>query len=94
MNFLENIFNQLSRSPERAVMLELRPSGNISATAAELLNRIAGAREFLQAAGLRKGDRCALIAPNGITWAAFDLAAMADGIIVVPLYLDKRPRNS
>ncbi len=40
----------------------------------------------MAAAGLRKGDRCVLLAPNSIAWAALDLAAMADGIVVVPLY--------
>ena len=34
---------------------------------------------------LKKGDRCALLAPNSIRWVALDLALMAEGIIVVPL---------
>ncbi len=36
--------------------------------------------------GLKKGDRCALLAHNSIDWAALDLAIMAEGLIVVPLY--------
>ena len=36
--------------------------------------------------GLKKGDRCALLAHNGIPWVALDLALMAEGVIVVPLY--------
>ena len=35
---------------------------------------------------VKKGDRCVLLAANSIAWAAFDLAAMSAGIIVVPLY--------
>jgi long-chain acyl-CoA synthetase len=86
VNFLENIRDQLSRRPQAVVLDELRPEGHQTATAAELLQRISSARAALGAAGLRKGDRCVLLAPNGIAWAALDLAAMSDGIIAVPLY--------
>ena len=41
---------------------------------------------FLASRGLKKGDRCALLAHNGIDWVALDLAIMAEGLIVVPLY--------
>lgn len=86
MNFLENIFEQLTRRPQAVVLEELRPGGNTTATAEALLQRVSVARASLAAAGLRKGDRCVLLAPNGIAWAALDLAAMSDGIVVVPLY--------
>lgn len=51
------------------------------------------ARAYLAAAGLRKGDRCALLSANSIHWVALDLAAMADGIIVVPLYARQAPAD-
>ena len=41
--------------------------------------------------GLKKGDRCALLAHNSIDWAALDLAIMAEGLIVVPLYARQAP---
>ena len=41
--------------------------------------------------GLKKGDRCALLAHNGIDWVALDLAIMAEGLIVVPLYARQAP---
>jgi long-chain acyl-CoA synthetase len=86
VNFLDNILGRLKQSSTSVVLEELRPAGNVVVTAAELLERVAAARVFFAAAGLRKGDRCALLAPNSIAWVALDLAAMADGIIVVPLY--------
>ena len=49
------------------------------------------ARSFLRNAGLHKGDRCALLTPNSIQWAALDLAIMAEGGIVVPLYSRQAP---
>ena len=91
MNFLENIFEGLAGFPSRVVLHEMRPEGRVSATAGELLELIAAARVFLAAAGLRKGDRCALLAPNSIHWVALDPAAMADGIMVVPLYTRQAP---
>ena len=91
MNFLEHIFERLAALPTRVVLREMRPGGHVSVTAGELLERIVAARGFLAAAGLRKGDRCALLAPNSIHWVALDLAAMADGIIVVPLYTRQAP---
>ena len=73
------------------VLEEMRPERRVPVSAGELLEHVAAARAFLAAAGLRKGDRCALLAPNSIQWVALDLAAMADGIIVVPLYPRQTP---
>ena len=61
MNFLQDIFASLAAAPERVVLEEMRPERRVSATAKALLERIAAARAFLTAAGLRKGDRCALL---------------------------------
>jgi len=52
---------------------------------------ISAARAFLVSCGLKKGDRCALLAANGIRWIAMDLAIMAEGLIVVPLYSRQAP---
>jgi long-chain acyl-CoA synthetase len=93
VNFLDNIFDRLGSSPKRVVLEEMHADGRVSVTAEQLLERIAAARAFLASAGLRKGDRCALLAPNGIAWAAFDLAAMTAGIIVVPLYVRQAPAD-
>ena len=47
---------------------------------------MAQARAFLASKNLKKGDRCALLAPNSVAWVAMDLAILAEGLIVVPLY--------
>jgi long-chain acyl-CoA synthetase len=91
VNFLESIFERLAGAPGRLVLEEMRPGGRVSVNGGELLERVAAARAFLGAAGLRKGDRCVLLAPNSIHWVALDLAAMADGIMVVPLYARQAP---
>ena len=86
MNFVENILAHLRQAGGRAVLAEAQPEGNRTATGTELLAQIEVARTFLRGAGLARGDRCALIAPNSIRWAALDLAIIAEGLIAVPLY--------
>ena len=91
MNFLQDILASLASAPERVVLEEMSPQGDVSTTAKALLDRIAAARAFLAAAGLHKGDRCALLAPNSVDWVALDVAAMTEGILVVPLYARQAP---
>jgi long-chain acyl-CoA synthetase len=85
-NFLAAIFGSLERSSSTTVLRELREGVPVSVTGGELLNRVSQARAFLRSRNLKKGDRCALIAPNSIRWVAMDLAIMAEGLICVPLY--------
>jgi long-chain acyl-CoA synthetase len=91
MTFVENIFAQLKKSATAPVLLEIHGEKIHSVTGSELLAMIQQARHFLLARGLKKGDRCALLAPNSIRWAALDLALMAEGIVVVPLYARQAP---
>src|ERR1700739_606678 len=90
-NFLENIFAQLQRSASRVVLREIHGDKFLSATGREVLDQVRSVRGFLRGRGLRSGDRCALLATNSIRWAAFDLALMAEGLIVVPLYARQSP---
>ena len=60
-------------------------------TGSEFLELVRKARTFLVSKGLKKGDRCGLLAANSIRWMAVDLAAMAEGLIVVPLYFRQAP---
>ena len=85
-NFLEDIFAQLRRSAARVVLQEIHGDRLESATGKELLEQVRQVRAYLRTCGLQLGDRCALLAPNSIRWAAFDLALMAEGMIVMPLY--------
>lgn len=90
-NFLENIFGQLRRSAERVVLREIHGGRFVSVTGRELLDQVQRVRAYLRSSKLQRGDRCALLAPNSIFWAAFDLALMAEGLIVVPLYSRQSP---
>ena len=86
MNFLENIFAQLDTAGDTTVLEEIREGKPVPVTAREVLNLVGQARAFVASRGLKNGDRCALLAHNGIQWVTLDLALMAEGVIVVPLY--------
>ncbi len=91
MNFLETILERLERDSTRPVLQEAREGRVVSATGGQLLAAVHTARMFLNHTGLRKGDRCVLLAHNGIRWAAMDLALMAEGVLVAPLYARQAP---
>jgi long-chain acyl-CoA synthetase len=90
-NFLEDIFAQLHRNPTRVVLREIHGDQFTNVTGAQLLAQIHQAREALRRHHLQPGDRCALLASNSIRWIAIDLALMAEGLIVVPLYSRQAP---
>ena len=91
MTFLETIFDRLQRSASRTVVSEIHDGELRPVTGEQLLKMIQQARQFLRARGLKKGDRCALLASNSIRWIALDLALMAEGVVVVPLYSRQAP---
>src|SRR5438046_191291 len=90
-NFLETIFAQLKRASGRVVLSEIHGDLFVSVTGRELLDQLQLVRSFLRRSGLQPGERCALLAPNSTRWAAFHLALMAEGVIVVPLYSRQAP---
>src|SRR6202166_2556273 len=85
-NFLEAIFAQLQRADERVVVREIHGETFTTITGRELLAQVQRRRSYIRKFGLLPGDRCALLEANSIQWVAVDVALMAEGIIVVPLY--------
>ena len=91
MPFVGEIFSQLKVAANTRVLQEIRDGQVTGVTGAEFLELIRKARTFFAAKGLKKGDRCGLLAANSIRWMAVDFAAMAEGLIVVPLYFRQAP---
>src|ERR1700719_947830 len=91
MNFLQDIFARLEAAGETTLLQELREGQALTVSGHDLMTRVAKARSFLVQRGLKKGDRCALLAHNGIDWVVLDLAITAEGLIVVPLYARQAP---
>ncbi len=91
MTFLEQIFASLERSGDAVVLQELCDGQAVPLTARQLLAQVLVARAYLRRLRLKKGDRCALLAHNSMQWLAMDLAVMAEGLTVVPLYARQAP---
>jgi len=91
MSFLDQIFASLERSGDAVVLQELRDGRAVPLTARQLLAQVLMARAYLRRLRLKKGDRCALLAHNSMHWVAMDLAVMAEGLTVVPLYARQAP---
>src|ERR1700692_1648660 len=89
--FIEDIFSQLQQAANTRILAEIRDGQITGVTGSELLELVRKARTFIAARGLLKGDRCGLLAANSIRWVAMDLALMAEGLIVVPLYSRQAP---
>jgi long-chain acyl-CoA synthetase len=91
ISFIGEIFSQLQAAGDTRILAEIRDGEITCVTGAELLELVRKARTFIASKGLKKGDRAGLLAPNSIRWVAMDLALMAEGLIVVPLYSRQAP---
>jgi long-chain acyl-CoA synthetase len=89
--FIGEIFSQLQGAADTRILAEIREGQITGVTGSELLELIRKARTFIASRGLKKGERCGLLAANSIRWVAMDLALMAEGLIVVPLYSRQAP---
>jgi long-chain acyl-CoA synthetase len=91
MPFVGDIFAQLKTGSTTTVLEEIRDGKITGVTGAELLELVNKARTFLASKKLQKSHRIGLLAANSIRWIAVDLAATAEGLIVVPLYFRQAP---
>ena len=89
--FIGEIFSQLNAAANTRILAEIRDGEVTGVTGGELLELVRRARTFIASKGLRKGERCGLLAANSIRWVAMDLALMAEGLSVVPLYSRQAP---
>ena len=89
--FIEQIFSELQAAADTRILDEIRDAQISGVTGSELLELVRKGRTFIASRRLKKGDRCGLLAANGIRWVAMDLALMAEELIVVPLYSRQAP---
>ena len=92
-NCVEAIFARLETCRSVAILEECREDGPVVATGEELLSLVSTVRARIRKAGVPPGDRCGLLAENGIRWVAANLAIFAEGLICVPLYSRQAPEE-
>jgi hypothetical protein len=86
---------RIRHSGQRVAYRQFEPTeGRWCAFTWNEMARLAGRwRAGFAKAGLKRGDRVAVLLRNSVEWVAFDQAALGLGLIVVPLYLADSPRN-
>ncbi|HLG21073.1 MAG TPA: AMP-binding protein [Bdellovibrionota bacterium] len=93
MNFVETILGNLEKSTADPAVIEVYGQTSAPTTRAQLKEMVERARVYLATAGVRAGDRVALLAPNSTRWVACDIAILASGAICVPLYSRQDPKE-
>lgn len=91
MSFVEAIFAKLGERRTAHSLVEIHGAQRVPFTAADIAEWVAKARSWIANAGVSPGDRVGLLAPNCAKWAACDLAVLAEGAVLVPLYAQQDP---
>jgi long-chain acyl-CoA synthetase len=73
------------RHPDKVAIIDLSGEEPRRHTYRELETEVACAAQALAAAGLRKGERCIVSIPNGVTFLAVFLGALRLGLVPVPI---------
>lgn len=84
---------RVAKSPDAVAFAEFDSTGRRDISWSDLSEIVNRYRTALDDADLARGDRVAILLPNCIDWIAFDIAAMANGLITVPLYLHDSTAN-
>jgi long-chain acyl-CoA synthetase len=82
---LRSLADTLFEYGDRPVLFALRTEGAESWSYADLTNQVRRLARGLVEAGLGRGDRVALLAPNEPGWIAACLAVIEAGAVIVPL---------
>jgi len=91
---LSELFAQrVTRSPDAVAYRQFEGDGWRDYTWREVAREVARWRSALAGEGLAAGERVALSLPNGVDWVCFDQAALALGLVTVPLYTTDSPGN-
>ena len=90
-SFIQVFLDQLEAEPTKAHVTEIHGPTALPFDGKTLGALVARARGALRARGVAPGARVGLLAPNSAHWVAADVALLAEGTIVVPLYARQEP---
>ncbi|MBN8612534.1 MAG: AMP-binding protein [Deltaproteobacteria bacterium] len=92
-HFVHKILSNLEAWPDRLFAVEVHGSRLVSTEGRRLRALVEIARRGLRDHGVVAGDRVVLVAPNSTRWIATDLAILAEGATVVPMYARQDPKE-
>ncbi len=87
----ELIARRCAAWPDKPVQFVRRDGAWVPTTYGELGRRIERVARGLDALGVKKGDRVAILCENRPEWAVYDLAILALGAASVPIYVSLTP---
>jgi long-chain acyl-CoA synthetase len=93
VSFIHTIIKNFDHNPSKLYLSEIHGASLSCATGAELTERIQRVQVSLRERKITPGDRVVLIGPNRVNWVAIDLALLAFGAIVVPMYDRQDPKE-
>jgi long-chain acyl-CoA synthetase len=87
---------RVAATPDQVAYRQFDEARNtwVSFTWAQMADEVARWQAALVKEGLVPGDRVAVMLKNCVEWVIFDQAALALGLVTVPLYLDDRPDSA
>ena len=77
---------RVARDPDTIAYSEFIEGRWTNFTWQEVSEKVRKIRAALDQAGMERGDRVGILLPNCTDWIAFDIAALANGLISVPIY--------
>ncbi|HSG94570.1 MAG TPA: AMP-binding protein [Afifellaceae bacterium] len=79
---------RVARTPDRLAYRQYDPVDDQwhDYSWAEIAERVTRWRAAISAERLERGDRVAILLPNGLDWVCFDQAALSLGLVVAPFY--------
>lgn len=80
------VWDNAGSHPSAAVFARRTPSGWLDVTAAEFKDQVTAVAKGLIAAGVKHGDRVALLSPTRYEWTLADYAIWSIGAVTVPIY--------
>ena len=82
----DSIWANASSHPDTAVFSRRVEGGWLDVTAAEFVRQVTGVAKGLLAAGVKHGDRVALLSATRYEWTLIDYAIWSIGAVTVPIY--------
>ena len=92
-HFVQRFLSNLEAWPDRLFSVEVHGKRLISTEGKRLRSMVEIARLALRKEGVEAGSRVAFVASNSTKWIATDLAILAEGATVVPLYARQSPKE-